>query len=113
LFPLHAGAYFTYLLIMFMISLAMSALFRFIGAIAATPVHAQAFGSLGLLTLILTSGFAIIRSERSCASAASSSCDHVNHAMPASSSAVLVLFWKSCVRCVWMIAFLLLTVCFA
>jgi hypothetical protein len=64
---LRAGAYFTYLLIMFMISLAMSALFRFIGAIAATPVHAQAFGSLGLLTLILTSGFAIIRSECSLA----------------------------------------------
>jgi hypothetical protein len=60
---LRAGAYFTYLLIMFMISLSLSALFRFIGAMAATPVHAQAFGSLGLLTLILTSGFAIIRRE--------------------------------------------------
>ncbi|WIA20601.1 hypothetical protein OEZ85_004985 [Tetradesmus obliquus] len=58
-----AGAYFTYLLIMFMISLSMSALFRFIGSVAATPVHAQAFGSLGLLTLILTSGFAIIRTS--------------------------------------------------
>jgi hypothetical protein len=59
----HAGAYFTYLLIMSLISLSMSALFRFIGSVSATPVHAQAFGSLGLLTLILTSGFAIIRRE--------------------------------------------------
>lgn len=36
-----AGAYFTYLLIMFVTSLSMSGLFRFIGSIAATPVHAQ------------------------------------------------------------------------
>lgn len=36
-----AGAYFTYLLIMFCTSLSMSGLFLFIGAIAATPVHAQ------------------------------------------------------------------------
>lgn len=55
------GAYFTYLLIMFSISLAMSGLFRFIGSAAATVVHSQAFGSIGLLTLILTSGFAIVR----------------------------------------------------
>lgn len=114
-----AGAYFTYLLIMFCTSLSMSGLFRFIGSIAATPVHdqvrrtpssacalvaqlrprlkaaahtvvgcsccwswhvhdrmcavlccaalccdmLQAFGSLGILALILTSGFAIIRRE--------------------------------------------------
>lgn len=36
-----AGAYFTYLLLMFCTSLSMSGLFRFIGSIAATPVHAQ------------------------------------------------------------------------
>lgn len=44
----------------------MSGLFRFIGSMAATPVHAQAFGSIGLLCLILTSGFAIIRSKHPC-----------------------------------------------
>lgn len=36
-----AGASFTYLLMMFSTSLSMSGLFRFIGSIAATPVHAQ------------------------------------------------------------------------
>jgi hypothetical protein len=41
----------------------MSGLFRFLGAVSATPVHAQAFGSLGILALIITSGFAIIRRE--------------------------------------------------
>eukprot|EP00878_Enallax_costatus_P044485 GHUV01053127.1.p3 GENE.GHUV01053127.1~~GHUV01053127.1.p3 ORF type:complete len:110 (+),score=17.59 GHUV01053127.1:442-771(+) len=39
----------------------MSGLFRLMGSVAATPVHAQAFGSLCILILILTSGFAIIR----------------------------------------------------
>jgi len=58
-----AGTYFTYLLIMVGISLAMSGLFRFIGAISASIVHAHGFASLGLLILILTSGFAILRSE--------------------------------------------------
>jgi hypothetical protein len=43
-FSLHAGAYFTYLLLMFCTSLSMSGLFRFIGAVAATPVHAQVGG---------------------------------------------------------------------
>lgn len=36
-----AGAYFTYLLVMLVTSLSMSGLFRFIGSIAATSVHAQ------------------------------------------------------------------------
>lgn len=59
----RAGAYFTFLPILFSLSLSMSGLFRFIGAAAATTVHAQAFGSIGILVLILTSGFAILRRE--------------------------------------------------
>jgi hypothetical protein len=48
---------------MFSVSLSMSALFRLVGAIAATPTHAQAYAATTILVLIITSGFAIIRSE--------------------------------------------------
>lgn len=57
------GAYFTYLLIISCIGWCMSGLFRFIGAVAPTPTHAQAFGMLGILMLVLTSGFAIVRTS--------------------------------------------------
>lgn len=61
LLSVNAGAYFTYLLVMFLLSLSMSALFRALGSISATTTHAQAYGSVGILILILTSGFAILR----------------------------------------------------
>lgn len=57
------GAYFTYLLVMFLLSLSMSGLFRALGSLSATTTHAQAYGSIGILILILTSGFAIIKRE--------------------------------------------------
>lgn len=50
-----AGAYFTYLLIMFCTSLSMSGLFRFIGSIAATPVHAQVRTSTNVFATSLRS----------------------------------------------------------
>ena len=56
-------SFFTFMLLLLCVSLALSGLFRFIGAAAASTVHAQAGGSIGLLVLILTSGFSIIRSE--------------------------------------------------
>lgn len=58
-----AGYYITYVLIMICVSLDMSALFRLIGATSPTPTHAQSFGALGILILVLTSGFAIVRSK--------------------------------------------------
>jgi hypothetical protein len=58
-----AGPFFTYLLVMFLTTLDMSALFRFIGAVAASETHAQAYAATSILILIITSGFAIIRSE--------------------------------------------------
>lgn len=60
-FTCTAAAYFIYILLICCIGLDMSALFRFIGAAVPTQTHAQAFGSMGVLILVLTSGFAITR----------------------------------------------------
>ena len=58
-----AGEFFTYLLLMFCVLLCMSALFRLVGCIAATQVHAQGYAATTILILVITSGFAIVRSE--------------------------------------------------
>lgn len=58
-----AGYFFTFCLLIFSQASCMSALFRMVGNISPTMVHANAYGGAVLLILIAMSGFTIIRTS--------------------------------------------------
>jgi ABC-type multidrug transport system permease subunit len=58
-----AANFFIFALIMFIISLAMSAQFRLLAILAPDAVVANAYSSLLVLAMVITSGFVIARSE--------------------------------------------------
>uniref|UniRef100_A0A7S3UDR3 ABC transporter domain-containing protein n=1 Tax=Picocystis salinarum TaxID=88271 RepID=A0A7S3UDR3_9CHLO len=58
-----AGYFFTFCLLIFSQASCMSALFRMVGNISPTMVHANAYGGAVLLILIAMSGFTIVRTS--------------------------------------------------
>jgi ABC-type multidrug transport system permease subunit len=62
-FYAQAGYFFIFWLVVAASNLCLSALFRLLAVLAPNPTLAAAYGGLALLILILTSGFAIVRSK--------------------------------------------------
>lgn len=58
-----AAYFFTFMFIAFTVSLTSSALFRFLACVSPDAVIANAIGGLLLVTLIISSGFAILRTD--------------------------------------------------